>query len=458
VGDDERVKGIWDDQDQRSYIHLPLKSKGLVVGTIGLVTRAGQLLTDREVGVLKAVGHEIGTAIDNALLLAETRRREQETVALNHLLVRISSSLEMDQVLDAIAEGARQLLDAEIGAVGVVDEGQRHISVRAVAGSRTDIFRGLAIPLNKMIFDAASFSEQPIYVGQWGLDLPIPRISELIDQEGIVSSLAVPMWYNGRLHGFVGILTRQHRRFAKQDTQLFVRLVMQVVVAIENADLYRQVRNIATLEERDRLAREMHDNLAQSLAYMNIKTALTDDLLSTNQIPQARSNLLELKQIVKEAYADVRESIFSLRTPMASRWGLVPTLQDYLVEYQAHHLIDTQLIVEDESLTRFPAEVEVQVNRIIHEALTNVHKHSGASKAWIRFGRDDRHIRICIEDNGQGFDPAQLEENGSQHFGLQIMRERAESVGGELDISSQIESGTRILLRVPIQYADWRSP
>ncbi|HEX9077901.1 MAG TPA: sensor histidine kinase, partial [Anaerolineae bacterium] len=255
-------------------------------------------------------------------------------------------------------------------------------------------------------------------------------------------------WSKGRLYGFVGVMTRQRRHFTEQDTQLFMRLVLQVVVAIENAELYKQVRYMATLEERDRLAREMHDNLAQMLGFINIKTSLTDDLLARNQIAQARASLLELKGIAKEAYTDVRDSIFSLRTTSAD-WGLVATLRDYCSQYRAQYGIDTELFLQDDEIARFPAEVEVQVQRIIQEALTNVRKHSSASRARVRFERDDHHVRISVEDNGRGFDPMKMAEDGSRHFGLQIMRERAESVGGELEIHSQPNSGTRVTVQVP---------
>jgi signal transduction histidine kinase len=303
----------------------------------------------------------------------------------------------------------------------------------------------MVIPLGKRV---AGHLEPPICIEKWPRDLAIPHVAELIDQEGIVSSLAAPMWSKGRLYGYVGIMMRQHRRCPKEEVELFTRLVLQVVAAIENAELYQQVRHVAVLQERDRLAREMHDNLAQMLGYVNIKASITDDLLAKNQVTQARYSLLELKQVAKDAYTDVREAIFNLRTPMSGGNGLVGLLEEYLAEYRAHYGIDANLIIENGWLTRFPAEVEVQVNRIIQEALTNVRKHAEAKHVWVRFERNDNHVRIRIEDDGIGFDPANLKRNGAQHFGLQIMRERAESVGGELEIDSRPGAGTQVLLQV----------
>jgi nitrate/nitrite-specific signal transduction histidine kinase len=218
-------------------------------------------------------------------------------------------------------------------------------------------------------------------------------------------------------------------------------------VQTENTNLNKSMRSLGILEERDRLARELHDNLAQMLGYINLRASLTDDLLAQNQIAPARESLRELKRIGKEAYTDVREAIFNLRIAMSSQTGLVPLLQDYLIEYREQTGINARLLIEDARLGRFPGDVEVQLNRVIQEALTNVRKHSGAKQAWIRFRQENNHIQITIEDNGKGFDPLHL--NSAQHFGLAIMRERAESVGGEFQIASQPGLGTKIMLQVP---------
>ncbi len=383
--------------------------------------------------------------VENAALFAGTRRREQEAIALHRLMVEISASLETQQVLDAIAHGAREILNADIGVVGLVDEARRAIEVKAYSGARTDLLDGMLIPVETK---AAGKLEQPVCIEKWSRDLAIPRAAELIDQENIVSSLAAPMWSKGRLYGYVGILMRRHRRCPKEEVELFTRLALQVVAAIENSELYQQVRHVAVLQERDRLAREMHDNLAQMLGYVNIKASITDDLLAKNQVTQARYSLLELKQVAKDAYTDVREAIFNLRTPMSGGNGLVALLEEYLAEYRAHYGIDANLVIEDGRLARFPAEVEVQVNRIIQEALANVRKHAQAKSAWVRFERASDQVRIRVEDDGIGFDPAVLKRNGAQHFGLQIMRERAESVGGDLEINSRIGAGTQVVLQV----------
>ncbi len=218
----------------------------------------------------------------------------------------------------------------------------------------------------------------------------------------------------------------------------------------ENAILLGETRQLAILEERDRLAREMHDNLAQMLGYLKLKTAILQDLVARNEIEPVTAGLLEMKQITNEAYTEVREAIYNLRTVATPANGFIATLEEYLAGYRRHHAIHTELVVADWRLTEFPAEVQAQVNRIIQEALANVRKHSGARHARVRFEQIDHHVQICIEDDGKGFDPAMPAEPARQHYGLAIMRERAQSIGGDLHVDSQPGRGTRIMLDVPL--------
>jgi nitrate/nitrite-specific signal transduction histidine kinase len=440
---EDHLQGLWPDKRGRSYVNIPLKSKGAVVGTMALVTYDGQPLTEREVEVLKVVGEEIAIAIDKALLLAETRSREQESMTLYQLGMQLSSSLDLDQVLEVVAESARQVLAADIGVVGLLDEECQGIVVQAAAGVRTQTLRGLRVPISGTLA-----SGRPLILEEYQPDRPMAHAKDVIEAEGVVSFVAVPLQRGEQLLGMVGVMMRERRHFTEHDVQLLTRLAHQVVVAVENARLYQQVRRLAVLEERDRLAREMHDYLAQALGYLNLKASLTSGLLSRHQIDQVETGLQELKQVTKEIYTDVREAIFSLRTAAPPGSRLLPTLRDYLEEYERHYGVHAELVAEEDPTGPSP-EVDVQVLRIIQEALTNVRKHARASCACVRLEQEDSRLRITIEDDGRGFDPASVEWAGQRYFGLQIMRERAESVGGNLELDSRPGQGTRVVVCVP---------
>jgi two-component system nitrate/nitrite sensor histidine kinase NarX len=197
------------------------------------------------------------------------------------------------------------------------------------------------------------------------------------------------------------------------------------------------------------LARELHDHLAQALGYLNLKASITDNLLCGGQIDQAQASLLELKEVTQVIYTDVREAIFNLRTAISPEIGFLPTLQDYLAEYREHYGVNAHLIIGIEESADFSPEVANQLLRIIQEALANVRKHSNANQVWVHCRQDGDQVCISVEDDGDGFDPAQVEDEGGQSFGLQIMRERAESIGGNLAFDSRPNGGTRVIVRAP---------
>ena len=443
---DHRHDGIWGQEHRRSYVNVPLKSKGAVVGSLGLVSRVDQVLTEEQVRVLEAVGHEIGIAIDNALLVADTRRSEREASALYNLGVRISASLDLQQVLETVAEGARDVLGAEVGLVGLANFERQQVEIKAAAGAGAEGFKGQWVPLGHGPLGAALLRHEPMVAGSLGLE----PFGEPVGGDGGMAFLAAPLERASTLRGLVAVAARAPRRFAPEDVRLLQRLAQQVAVAIENAQLYQSVRRLAVLEERERLAREMHDNLAQSLGFLNLKASVTDWLLENQRPDEARASLRELREASMSAYRDVRESIFSLRTAATAGQGFLPTLREYLDEYRIHYGVDATLEVAGPNLADLPTDVGVQVTRIIQEALTNVRKHAGTQRAWVRIARKSDGLEIEVEDHGRGFDLGQATAEGRQSFGLDVMRERAASVGGELTLDSRPGEGTRVRVWVPL--------
>lgn len=242
-------------------------------------------------------------------------------------------------------------------------------------------------------------------------------------------------------------------------------LARQCAQALERARLYeaeqrarteaeaaqQRLALLAETRERNRVAQELHDTVAQALGYLNLKITSTTALLNNGQIEAATANLREVKKIVAETYTDVREEIFNLRANAFEGLSFLELLHKYIDKYRSFYNLDIQLILEaDEALFEFPAEVGPQLIRTIQEALINVRKHAKVNRAIIRLSRDEDQVRISVEDQGQGFDPAHLTRVGSSSFGLQIMRERVESIGGSLDVLSTPGQGTQIILRYPL--------
>src|SRR5262245_43372872 len=209
-------------------------------------------------------------------------------------------------------------------------------------------------------------------------------------------------------------------------------------------------KGLAILEERERLASELHDNLAQDLAFLRIKLIDAERSLCGSASLGAKQLLKELFPIVDEAYQNLREAIFGLRA-LASRndVGLVTALSDFLRDFSEVRKISVDLKVDHPEVIIFSSQVEIQLIRIIHEALTNIVKHAHATRGKITIESDNDTAAITIEDDGNGFCENKSAEP-NLHFGLQTMKDRAESVGGALSVCRSPGRGTRVTIQLPL--------
>lgn len=241
--------------------------------------------------------------------------------------------------------------------------------------------------------------------------------------------------------------------FGRHELSLLERFATQAALAITNARLHRHLTTLAISEERERITREMHDSLAQVLGYVITKTsALREMLRQPDRLPDAERHLRQLEQAARDAYADVREAILSLRTSLAPHRSLTETLRSYLERWQEQTGITVSADIEptDDTLCGLQPIAELQLLRIVQEGLANVRKHAQATKVRLILHRTDSMIQVILEDDGIRFDPTLLERTHYPRFGLATMRERAEAVGGTLLIDSKPGHGTRIVVTPPL--------
>lgn len=213
----------------------------------------------------------------------------------------------------------------------------------------------------------------------------------------------------------------------------------------------RRMQSLAVVEERERLAREMHDGLAQSLGYLLLKVRSAAELMGSPSSPRAAAALAEAEKITAEAFREVRQSIFGLRTMVTRSLGLVPTLAEYLHDFSQQSGVAVDLRLGDEGRFRLSPDQEVQLIRIIQEALANVWKHAEARHASVSLEATPEGLEVTIADDGCGFDPAEVRARGRGCFGLQTMEERAAAVGGALRVESAPGKGTRVVARFPVE-------
>ena len=219
---------------------------------------------------------------------------------------------------------------------------------------------------------------------------------------------------------------------------------------LDQLQTVRQQRAQAMLQEREQLARELHDCLGQVFAFVNAQGQAAQRLLLHRDIATANQYLDRLVEVTREADVDIRESILCLRVNLAEL-GFFPALERHLALLEKHYGLQTQLEVPGyftEGI--FEPLVEVQLLRILQEALTNVRKHAQARHVRIQFAVEHSHARITVQDDGLGFDPASSAARPAAQVGLRVMHERAEDVGGELHVDSTIGEGTCVTVKMPL--------
>ena len=217
------------------------------------------------------------------------------------------------------------------------------------------------------------------------------------------------------------------------------------------AQILEHQRVVATLSERERLARELHDSLGQVLGFASLKLGATRKLVTDGKLEKADDQMAHLESILSDAHADVREYILNLHTAPSNDQPFFATVRHYLDGFRQNYGIQVLLNL-DEGLGQspFPPEARVQVYHILQEALSNARKHGQARCVQVSFAAEEGLVRIVIQDDGQGFDVTQ--PAGEGHYGLRFIRERAEGLGGRLSVDSAPGQGTRLTLEVPVNH------
>ncbi|MAU08395.1 MAG: hypothetical protein CL607_01120 [Anaerolineaceae bacterium] len=280
-----------------------------------------------------------------------------------------------------------------------------------------------------------------------------PRINPDINIEmGTKSLLAVPLVTHGRVVAIAVTGTfNTYRAFTAEQVELAWDIARAAALVIENTQMYEKTRHMAVLQERERLAREIHDNLAQALSVVHLQASHIGTLLDTGDIEQAKSFLGQLREVLNEANVDARDAIISLRHGTTTIQEFKHTIRKYLERYQDNYGLETHLVASDEANVTLSAESIIQLTRIIQEALTNVRKHAAAKSVCVEFVETSNYLICRVRDDGKGFDPDQLQPDQYAHVGLQVMRERAESLGGRMEIETAADEGSCISFRIPLE-------
>jgi two-component system nitrate/nitrite sensor histidine kinase NarX len=261
--------------------------------------------------------------------------------------------------------------------------------------------------------------------------------------------LAIPLHCRGRAIGIFNLFFGDSDRVPKDIRALLGPTAQMLEVILDNALLEHERLRSSLVAERQMLAGEVHDSLAQGLAYMRMRMPLLQDAIRARERDHALKYFSDVNNAMGEAHSRLRELITHFRH--AIDHGLLQALENTALAFEER--TGVALTIDNRTADlRLPADQEVQVYQIVQEALANVIKHAGARHARIVIERSARRVRISVEDDGRGVPRGSRHAGAAgEHFGLDIMRERAQRIGGNLEIRSAPGKGTRVRLVLPAQ-------
>lgn len=419
-------------------VELPLVASGTTVARLRLKTRTDRLedLPSRE--ALRMIADQLATALHIGQLVEDLNSRRLDGHTFYRALIEVSNQVPLTESLTTLVEGARDRLAADESRVCLTPAVLDALELGSAAE---------ATITDGVICEAPA---APGVEPGTGTEAELRRHGCQIGQaDGHAATLRVPLWASGELLGDLWVARRAGPLFTERDRRYLLTLAGIAAIAIAGARMRQQERQGAILAERDRIARELHDSLAQVLGSTHLRLR---HLLAGGQLegrPRVSAELEDLADVTEEAYRDVREAILGLRQAGRPR-GFLEALQAYVDKYAIQSGIEVKLETSTSSQTALAFSSEIQVLRMIQEALTNVRKHARAATARVRVSDAiPDGLMIVVEDDGRGFDPGEMRVQRDGGYGLETMRERIELVGGNLRVDSSPNHGTRVIAIVP---------
>lgn len=384
----------------------------------------------------------------NERLEENVAQRTRELEALYTVSREISSRLDIQHVLRSVADKARQLLGGEAAYLCLLDQKGRYLHLQATSGppnAVVEIFSTTQAPFVGQVLS----SPQAVMCNVAGCH----GYCEIMSTPYRASHLAAPLRVGERVIGALCVGSTQTNAFSEDAMDLLTRLASAAAIALENARLYEQAERTATLEERQRLAAEMHDGLAQTLSYLQLTIDLAREQVEKGRPTQAMETLARGQRAIDQAALEIRRAIANLQQELPLRY----TLQEQLAELVAEFPDDGAPIEckpEVKEPVVLPRDQAEQALRVAREALLNARRHSQASRILLTLSQEEGCLKLSVEDDGSGFDLDSLPcDDGRPHFGVNIMYARAARLGGDLQIQSAPGAGTRVVLKWPTQFS-----
>jgi two-component system, NarL family, sensor kinase len=420
----------------------------LITGTL-VLCRDKAIFTfplKEKIGIIKIV-NTMNQKLSPETETEQLQRRNRELSILNSIAQALNSSVDLQQALNAVLAQMAELFDLQAGWVWLLDEqtGAPYIA------ARQSLPPGLI--QNPELMEGTCYCLDTFMAGDLNGAANVnvitcSRLKKLAaGDSGLRYHASIPLYAQGKQLGVFNVASPDWRELSAEDLRILYTVGNLLGIAIERARLYNHSAEYGATEERNRLAREIHDTLAQGLTGISLILETTDELLVSRSDPNlVRQKLHQALSLVRTNLDEARRSVMDLRAAPLEGRNLVRALEDLTSSITTLGQVEVYF----EKIGAFfplPGRIETGLYRIAQEALSNVEKHSKARQAWMRITLQPDQVMMVIEDNGKGFDPVRTEPG---HFGMIGLAERARLLGGSLTLETDPSEGTRIVVVVPI--------
>ncbi|NCC31669.1 MAG: GAF domain-containing protein, partial [Chloroflexia bacterium] len=478
-------------QGIKSLLAVPMTYQDRVVGLLGFdAVRHEKTWAELDISVLHVVGEMLINALEHkrsraALYEANRRleqrvaertyeleqrnqeleRRRQVAEGLREILVRLNAEHALPQLLDAIVAQADQLIASDVVALYLLDEERQTLTIQALRGDLPPEVRQVTLRSGiGTIGRVVALRQMMIVPDVRELDIrtvEAVRAESLTAIEGVLvdparlealqaalyrfrAVLALPLVAQDVAYGGLAFYYREPRAFTEEEISLASLFADQAALALQNARLRDKAEQMAVMAERNRIARELHDAVTQTLFSASLIADVLPRIWERDPVV-GEAKLAELRELTRGALAEMRTLLLELRPATLTESNLDELLHQLAAAFVGRSRLQITVEVEGEAERRLPPEIQVALYRIAQEALNNVVKHANASHVVLTLTFTPGHVVLVVQDDGRGFDATTVR---SHSLGLGIMRERAAKIGARLEMTSRIGGGTRIAVDV----------
>ncbi|MFF4408873.1 GAF domain-containing protein [Streptomyces sp. NPDC001262] len=425
-----------------SFLGVPIRVRDEVFGNLYLTEkRGGADFEDEDESVLSTLAVAAGVAIDNARLYEESTRRERWLRASAEVTTSLMSGSPSADVMVLIAEQAKEITRAELATFSLpLDDGSA-LTVEVAVGARADELRGLVLPVDSSLVGVAYKAGEPAHSREIGADPRAVAASRVL--AGFGPAVAVPVMSGDTVRGVLFLVRGSGRpEFLEQETGPLLTFAGQAALALELAERRADVEQLALLEDRDRIARDLHDLAIQRLfaTGMTLQSAdrFIDHAEASERVQRAVDDLDETIKIIRSAIFGLRAREAApqhgLRTRVVQKTGEAGRILGFAPSLRMEGLLDTQV----------PRAVAEDAAAVLEEALANVARHAHATSVDVSVVNADGQLVLTVADNGVG-----IPGNG-RRSGLRNLAERAEQHGGVLEFGTPTGGGTVLTWRIPL--------